>query len=166
MLTVVNKGEIMISKSTEEYLKNMYVLMKQKGEIRVTDIANKMNCSKPSVTKQLNILKENKYIEYETYGQIKLTEEGIKVATRALADYDILYILLHDVIGISEEEAESEAAKIRNVISDKSLNKISEYINEEFGLGNLDCNFDIRNESCRMCAFNRKNGDCDEVVKY
>ena len=43
MLTVVNKGAIMISKSTEEYLKTMYVLMKQKGSIRVTDIAKKMN---------------------------------------------------------------------------------------------------------------------------
>lgn len=156
----------MISKSTEEYLKTMYVLMKQKGQIRVTDIANKMNCSKPSVTKQLNILKENNYIEYETYGEIKLTEEGIKLATSALADYDILYILLHDVIGINENDAEGEAIKIKNVISDKTLNKISEYINEEFGLGNLDCNFDIRNESCRMCAFSRKNGDCDEDVKH
>ena len=156
----------MISKSTEEYLKTMYVLMKQKGNIRVTDIASKMNCSKPSVTKQLNILKENNYIEYETYGEIKLTEEGIKLATRSLADYDILYILLHDVIGINESDAESEAIKIKNVISDKSLNKISEYINEEFGLGNLDCNFDIRNESCRMCAFSGKNGECDEVIKY
>ena len=57
MLTVVNKGVIMISKSTEEYLKTMYILNKQKGMIRVTDVANKMKCSKPSVTKQLNILK-------------------------------------------------------------------------------------------------------------
>ena len=31
----------MISKSLEEYLKTMYVLKKQKGEIRVTDIASK-----------------------------------------------------------------------------------------------------------------------------
>ena len=155
MLTVVNKGEIMISKSTEEYLKTMYVLIKQKGIIRVTDIANKMNCSKPSVTKQLGILKENGYIVYETYGEIKLTDEGVKLATRALADYDIIYILLHDVIGIKDKSAESDASKIKNVISDETLRGISEYINEEFGLNNLDCNFDIMNESCRLCAFKR-----------
>ncbi len=41
----------MISKALEEYLKTMYVLQKQNGNIRVTDIANKMNCSKPSVNK-------------------------------------------------------------------------------------------------------------------
>ena len=44
----------MISKALEEYLKTMYILKKQKGDIRVTDIANKMNCSKPSVNKAIN----------------------------------------------------------------------------------------------------------------
>ena len=44
MLAEINKkeGEKMISKSQEEYLKTMYVLQKQNGNIRVTDIANKM----------------------------------------------------------------------------------------------------------------------------
>ena len=156
----------MISKSTEEYLKTMYVLMKQKGSIRVTDIAKKMNCSKPSVTKQLNILKDNGYIEYETYGEIKITNKGIELAARSLADYDILYILLHDVIGVNDKDAEGDAVKIKSVISNETLRSISEYINEEFGLNNLSCNFDIMNESCRMCAFNRKNGDCDEFTNY
>ena len=155
----------MISKSTEEYLKTMYVLMKQKGVIRVTDIADKMKCSKPSVTKQLGILKDNKLIEYETYGEIKLTKLGEEVATRVLADYDILYILLHDVIGINENDAESEAVKIKNVISENTLESISDYINEEFGLNNLKCNFDIRNESCRLCAFKRKNGGSNEDAR-
>ena len=60
MLTEVNKKErIMISKALEEYLKTMYILKKQKGDIRVTDIANKMNCSKPSVNKAINNLKDN-----------------------------------------------------------------------------------------------------------
>ena len=66
----------MISKSLEEYLKTMYVLNKQNGNIRVTDIANKMDCSKPSVNKALNNLKEEKLINYETYGTIELTQQG------------------------------------------------------------------------------------------
>ena len=63
----------MISKSLEEYLKTMYILEKQNGDIRVTDIAKKMNCSKPSVNKALNNLKDNNLINYETYGKIELT---------------------------------------------------------------------------------------------
>ena len=47
----------MISKASEEYLKTMYVLKKQNGNIRVTDIANKMNYTKASVNKALYNLK-------------------------------------------------------------------------------------------------------------
>ncbi len=50
----------MISKSQEEYLKTIYVLKKQFGMVRVTDIANKMHCSKPSVNKALHSLKDNR----------------------------------------------------------------------------------------------------------
>ena len=65
----------MISKALEEYLKTIYILKKQNGDIRVTDIANKMNCSKPSVNKAINNLKDNNLINYESYGTIELTEK-------------------------------------------------------------------------------------------
>ena len=150
----------MISKSTEEYLKTIYVLIKQKGSVRVTDIAEKMNCSKPSVTKQLNILSNNKLIKYETYGHIEITKEGEELARKVLADYDILYIFLHDVIGLDEEEAKVEAAKIKSVIDEKTLSKIASYIYEVLELNKLNCNFNIRNESCRACAFRKGEKVC------
>ncbi|MBR4179007.1 MAG: metal-dependent transcriptional regulator [Bacilli bacterium] len=146
----------MISKSTEEYLKTIYVLYKQNNEIRVTDIAQRMNCSKPSVTKQLNILSENKLIIYETYGKIELTDKGIELAKEILANYDIIYILLNDVIGINSELAKIEANKIKSVVSNETLNEISKYINNNFGLHKSNCNFDVRKEKCRNCVINRK----------
>ena len=76
MLAVKNiLGGNMISKSQEEYLKTMYVLIKQNGSVRVTDIANKMNCTKPSVNKALYHLKDNGLVNYESYGTIELTKE-------------------------------------------------------------------------------------------
>ena len=72
----------MISKSQEEYLKNIYILKRQNGNIRVTDIANKMNCTKPSVNKAINNLKENGLINYESYGTIELTENRRKFSKK------------------------------------------------------------------------------------
>ena len=68
----------MISKSLEEYLKTMYVIKKQNGNIRVTDIANKMGCTKASVNKAIHNLKDNKLINYETYGTIEMTRRRRK----------------------------------------------------------------------------------------
>ena len=142
----------MISKALEEYLKTMYVLQKQNGNIRVTDIANKMNCSKPSVNKALNNLKEEKLVKYETYGTIELTEDGENLAQKILETYDIVYIFLKDVLNLDEEEAKSEAEKIKLAITDKTINKLAKYVHKELGLTNLDCDYDINKEKCRCCA--------------
>ena len=86
----------MISKAQEEYLKTMYVLNIKNKEIRVTDIAIQMNCSKASVTKTINNLKEEGLVNYETYGKIELTEKGIDLSKKILEAYDIIYVFLKD----------------------------------------------------------------------
>ena len=142
----------MITKSQEEYIKTMYILKKQNENIRVTDIANKMNCTKPSVNKALHILKNNGLINYETYGTIELTIEGEKLAKKVLEAYDIVYVFLKDVLNLDEEEAEDEAEKIKLAITDKTINKLAKYVHKELGLTNLDCDYDINKEKCRCCA--------------
>lgn len=145
----------MISKTAEEYLKTMYVLYKQNGDIRVTDIADKMKCSKPNVTKQLNILKSNGLIKYETYGKIELTQSGLDYSKRILAACDIIYLLLSDVIGVSREDALNESVKIKSVISDNTIKKISNYVYDELELGKMTCNFNMNNEKCRDCIIKK-----------
>ena len=142
----------MISKSLEEYLKTMYVLNKQNGNIRVTDIANKMECSKPSVNKALNNLKEEKLINYETYGTIELTEEGENLAQKILEAYDIVYVFFKEVLNLEEEQAKIEAEKVKSVLEDETTNKLAKYVHKVLGLRSLDCNYDINQEKCRCCA--------------
>jgi DtxR family Mn-dependent transcriptional regulator len=152
MLTVINfKGENMVSKALEEYIKTMYILKRQNGNIRVTDVANKMNCSKPSVNKALYNLKDNGLVNYETYGTIELTEEGENLAKKILEAYDIVYLFLKDVLNLSAEEAEKEAEKIKLSITDDTINKLAKYVHKVLDLNNLDCDYDINKERCRSC---------------
>ena len=142
----------MISKALEEYLKTMYVLQKQNGNIRVTDIANKMNCSKPSVNKALNNLKEEKLVKYETYGTIELTEDGESLAQKILEAYDIVYLFLKDVLNLDEESAKKEAEKIKLTITDETINKLAKYVHNVLGLRELNCNYDINQKKCSCCV--------------
>lgn len=142
----------MISKALEEYLKTMYVLKKQNGNIRVTDIAEKMNCTKPSVNKAINNLKSHNLVNYETYGAIELTEEGETLAKKVLEAYDIVYLFLKDVLNLETEEAKKEAEKIKLAITDNTINKLAKYVHKVLDLNNLDCNYDINNEKCRCCV--------------
>lgn len=151
----------MISKSLEEYLKTMYILKKQNGNIRVTDVAQKMNCSKPSVNKALNNLKEAELVNYETYGTIELTKQGKDLAKKVIEAYNIVYLFLKDVLNVDEAHAEKEAEKIKTSITDDTLNKLAKYVHKVLGLSNLNCNYDINKEKCRCCS-KRKPGKINE----
>ena len=147
----------MISKSLEEYLKTMYILKKQNGNIRVTDIAKKMNCTKPSVNKAIYNLKDNGLLNYESYGTIELTKSGEDLAKKILEAYDIVYLFLKDVLNLDDEEAKSEADKIKSSICDNTINKLAKYVHEVLGLSNLNCNYDINQEKCRSCPKRKTN---------
>ena len=145
----------MISKSLEEYLKTIYIIQKQEKQPRVTDIAEKMNCTKASVNKSLKILTEQQLINYEPYGKIELTEDGTKLAKKILEANDIVYIFLREILGEEQDIAEEEAKEIKMVMRDTTLNKLAKYIHQELGLYSLDCGYDINNEHCIDCARRR-----------
>ena len=142
----------MISKSLEEYLKTMYVLKKQTGRVRVTDVAEKMNCTKASVNKAVKNLKENNLVNFETYGTIELTKEGTNLAKKVLEVYDITFLFLKEVLNLDEESSKEEAEKIKSVIKDETVNKLAKYVHKVLDLNNLDCDFDVNNDKCRKCA--------------
>ena len=158
MLAVTNKrkrsknGGNMITKSLEEYLKTIYVLKKENGDVRITDIANSMNCTKPSVNKAVNNLKNDGYLNYEAYGEIELTEKGEELSKKILETYDIVYLFLKEVLKIGEEEAEIEAEKIKNYLNDNTINKLVKYVHKVLGLRSLECNYDINKSKCRECV--------------
>ncbi len=141
----------MISKALEEYLKTMYVINKQNGKIRVTDIAEKMNCTKASVNKAVKILKENDLINYEIYKNIELTKSGEELAKKILEAYDIVLLFFKDVLNLDEKEAKNEAEKVKLVMNDETINKLAKYVHKVLDLNNLDCNYDINKEKCRKC---------------
>ena len=141
----------MISKSQEEYLKTIYIIQSHGNQPRVTDIAEKMNCSKASVNKSLKLLTEEKLINYEPYGHIEMTEEGTKLAKKILEANDIVYLFLKEVLGEEKEIAEQEAKEIKMAMKDTTLNKLAKYLHQELGLYSLDCGYDINNEHCIDC---------------
>ena len=153
----------MISKSLEEYVKAMYVLNRQNGEIRVTDIANKMNISKASVNKAVKNLKEEGMLEYETYGEITLTKSGEELAQKLLEASDIGVLFFRDVLGLPEEEAIKNAESFKSSISDEAFNKLARYVHKELNLSNLNCLYDINNEKCRSCI--KRKGEKDEFIR-
>ena len=142
----------MITSSLEEYLKTIYVLKNTKGEVRVTDISKKLKCSKPSVNRALNCLKNEGLILYETYGDIDITDEGISVAKSTIKRYDILKLFLTEILGVDKELAQDEATKMKHSISENTITKLENYIVKVLNLEDLNCNFDLTRNACQNCV--------------
>ena len=136
----------------EEYLKTIYTLENTEKIARLTDIAKKLNKTKSTVNYSIKNLKEEGLIDYETYGEISLTEKGKRQAQKILEAYDIVYLFLTEILQLKQEEAEKEASKIKATLNDDTLNKLAKYTHKTLGFHSLECGYDINNEKCLKCV--------------
>lgn len=141
-----------LSSSLEEYLKTIYILQNTEKQVRVTDIARKIGCSKPSVNKALKNLKELNLVNYEVYGDIKLTPIGKQLGKDVVKRFSTLKLFLTEILEIDDSIAEHEATAMKHAISENTSQKLENYINKILDLGNLDCDYDENNEKCRNCV--------------
>ena len=116
-----------ILESGEMYLETILLLTKKNPYVRSLDVAEEMNYSKPSVSRAMNILKENKYISIDKNGHINLLKKGLDLATKI---YDRHVVVTDCLIklGVNEKQAETDACKIEHVLSDESFEAIKKYI--------------------------------------
>jgi Mn-dependent DtxR family transcriptional regulator len=106
----------------EDYLEVIYELIKKKGYATQTDISESLNVSLPSVTKMLQRLDESKYLKYEKYRGINLTEEGIEVAENIREKHALLSEFFK-MIGVDEDVANIDAEGIEQHLHPKTLKK-------------------------------------------
>lgn len=154
MLAQTNKKEkeMKLTSSQEEYLKTIYVLEKNNEKVRVTDIANKLKITKPSVNKAINNLKELEIINYETYGDITLTEIGRECAKKIIKRQDTIKTFLVEILELDDKQASEEAKSMKSAISEQTAQKLEKYINRILDLGDLECAYDSNSEKCRKCV--------------
>lgn len=117
-----------LSSSMEDYLREIYVLTQKNDEVRVTDIAQLLGISKPSVNRAMNTLKEQGYIEHEHYGTIKLTKAGAEAGKSVYDTYKIVYKFLTDVLEVRPSDAEEEAQLLEHDISKGTRKKLKKFM--------------------------------------
>ena len=113
--------------SGEMYLETIYTLLKSTKELHAIDIVEKMEYSKPSVSRALSILKRDGYVTVDEKAHIHLTEKGIEAAERVYQRHVVLTSFLTH-IGVDESIASNDACKIEHVISDETLSAIKSYM--------------------------------------
>ncbi len=120
-----------LTMANEDYLEAIYrISLNQNNvhEVRSVDIAELLGVSKASVSKALNNLKDEGYIEQSRYGKVTLTEEGLGYAEDLWRAHQTLESFLIDELKIDPETAGKEACLMEHAISQDTRDKWAEYM--------------------------------------
>ena len=116
-----------IQESAENYLEAILVLKKEKGRIRSIDIARHLEFTKPSISRAINLLKNNGYVTVDKEGWIELTEEGLTIAGKVYERHSFIAAWLTS-IGVPADIAAEDACRIEHDISDETVQKVKEFV--------------------------------------
>lgn len=109
-----------VSQSIEDYLERIYELIESKGYARVSDIADSLKLSRPSVSNMVQRLSTMDFVVYEKYRGITLTDRGQEVARRIRCRHVILTEFF-SLLGLDLEVVAKDVEGIEHHLSGESL---------------------------------------------
>ena len=116
-----------MTKSLEDYIEVVYVLIHEKRRARVRDIATALKVKMPSVVKALTELKKLALVTQEPYGDVELTAKGRRIATIILNRHRKIRDFLMK-IGVSSRIADKDACLMEHILSAETMDKIRDYL--------------------------------------
>jgi Mn-dependent DtxR family transcriptional regulator len=116
-----------LQESGEMYLETIFVLSREKANVRSIDISEYMGFSKPSVSRAVSLLRSGGYVNMDRDGYLTLTDVGLEVAEKIYSRHSLLTEFLTS-LGVSEKTASGDACRIEHCISDESFEAIKKHV--------------------------------------
>ena len=114
----------MFTANKEDYLRGLYILEEEKGEIKSTDLAHYLNVSKPSVSEMVKELNKEGMVSYKKYSKIKFTAKGKKIAQKLTSKHRLIEIFLKNMLKIKPNNVHQEAHRLEHAFSDESIARL------------------------------------------
>ena len=118
-----------MTKSLEDYIEAIYVLIRKGGAARVRDVAAELHVKMPSVVKAMAELKKLELVTQEPYGDIELTAKGRRVANSVLTRHNILKAFLVK-LGVTEQVADNDACLMEHILSAQTMDRIRDFLGD------------------------------------
>lgn len=117
-----------LSTSLEDYIETILELQREGGVVRVRDIAEARDVRAASVSVALRRLDEMGLIEYAQREHVKLTDLGLRTARRVRARHEVLRRLFTEVLGLSPDEAESDACAMEHSLGERGMDHLARFL--------------------------------------
>ena len=117
-----------LTASQEDYLEAIWALIWKEGVARVSDIADRLGVSMPSVSGALKTLAKGQLVEYTPHKYVTLSDRGMELAGRISARHGMLRKFLTDLLGVKPELADSNACRIEHVVDEAVSRRLSHFV--------------------------------------
>lgn len=119
----------MNSLTEENYLKALYHLINEDNEVSVNDLSKHLHIKMPSVNSMIKKFAEKKWVIYETYKPIRITELGKKEAALIVRKHRLTEMFLVENMGFGWENVHEIAEQLEHIHSDAFFDKMDEILN-------------------------------------
>ena len=114
----------MFTANREDYLRGLFILQEEKGEIKSIDLAHYLSVSKPSVSEMVQELNKEGLVSYKKYSKLKFTPKGMKIAQKLTSKHRLIELFLKNILKIGPKNIHQEAHRLEHAFSDESIVKL------------------------------------------
>ncbi|CVK15554.1 iron (metal) dependent repressor, DtxR family [Apibacter mensalis] len=118
----------MFSSIEENYLKALYNLSDEKGEVSTLSLSQSLDIKMPTVNSMMKKFLKKGLVYYQSYKPIRLTEKGKKEAALILRKHRLTEMYLVEKMGFNWEDVHEVAEQIEHIHSEKFFNKMDELL--------------------------------------
>ncbi|HET8522417.1 MAG TPA: metal-dependent transcriptional regulator [Thermomicrobiales bacterium] len=103
----------------EDYLKAVYRLRDEHGQVTTLRLADELGVTGPSVTNMVKRLHEMHLLNHTRYHGVELTPAGEKIALEVIRHHRLLELYLAESLGYPWDEVHAEAERLEHHVSDE-----------------------------------------------
>lgn len=118
----------MHSYTEENYIKALFNLANEKGEVSVNELSKSLDIKMPTVNSMMKKLADKKLVHYESYKPLRLTEKGKKEAGLIIRKHRLTEMYLVQKMGFGWEQVHEIAEQIEHLHSPYFFEKMDEIL--------------------------------------
>ena len=116
------------SLTEENYLKALYNIANEAGEVNVAELSKSLDIKMPTVTSMMKKLAKKNLVHYESYKPLRLTEKGKKEAGLIIRKHRLTEMFLVDKMKMGWEDVHDIAEQIEHIQSPVFFEKMDELL--------------------------------------
>ncbi len=121
------------SEQMQEYLETIYRLEEEGKVARTGEIALHLGVAPPSVTDMIQKMEKARFVVYEPYKGVTLTEAGRVVGRGILARHRVMQAFLQEICGMEHRQAHDAACDMEHTIPPQLEAWMAEHLRQRLG---------------------------------